>query len=123
MVDLIEQHNELLRRSIDLLEAAKILVSSLKDVNNEKRVNTAIYDINRIIEYANQYLQNNNLYSPNTFRYDSSLIHLTDTIRYNDFGTILSENQSKEKESICLELIEIVNQLIIANDTLKQINK
>lgn len=120
MLDIINKHNQLIERSIKLLEAARTLIASFGDLNNEKRVNTTVYDIRRIIEYANHYLNNNELYSSDTFRYDSSLIHLVDSIRHNDYGISLSENQTIEKENICIELVEIVNQLILENEKLKQ---
>jgi hypothetical protein len=74
-----------------------------------------LLDINRCVEYANYYLNDEKLYNTTLFRFDSTLINFTDTI-INDESI---EDLTKLKNRICEELINCAKDLIKVNIELR----
>jgi len=119
MVEIINEHDNIIQNSIEKLNTLKEIVQSYRQTTNEDRINISISDINRCVEYANYYLNDSNLYNPDVFRFDNTLVNLVDSIRDNDYGLNLSQIQQQLKVTICIEIIEIVEKLIIANQQMK----
>lgn len=121
MVEIINQHNILVEEAILKLNQLKTLVLSLNRIENTDRIKTCIANINRCIEYGNYYINDNTLYNPSVFRYDSTLVNLVDTIKGNDFGSILPMEKESEKHRLCNDLVNIVEKLLLINNKLKEI--
>jgi len=119
MVEIINEHDNIIQNSIEKLNTLKEIVQSYLQTTNEDRINISISDINRCVEYANYYLNDSTLYNPDVFRFDNTLVNLVDSIRDNDYGLNLSQIQQQQKVTICIEIIEIVEKLIIANQKMK----
>ena len=119
MVEIINEHDNIIQNSIEKLNTLKEIVQSYLQTTNEDRINISISDINRCVEYANYYLNDSTLYNPDVFRFDNTLVNLVDSIRDNDYGLNLSQIQQQQKVTICIDIIEIVEKLIIANQKMK----
>lgn len=113
--EILNRHNELILKSIELLKELKKLYKKIDSFSNKNRIQIVISDIDRCIEYANYYLLDENLYSASFFRFDSTLINFTDTI-INDESL---EDINKLKNRICEELINCAKDLIKANNELR----
>ncbi len=113
--EILNRHNKLILKSIELLKELRELYKSLENSKNENKVQIVISDIERCLEYANYYLNDENLYNASFFRFDSTLINFTDTIINDDF----LEDKKKFKNRICEELIICAKDLINANEELR----
>ena len=119
MVEIIKEHDNIIQSSVEKLNALKGIIQSYRQTINEDRINISISDIDRCVEYANYYLNDSSLYNPDIFRFDNTLVNLVDSLRDNDYGLNFSQIQQEQKVSICNEIIEIVEKLIIVNQKMK----
>lgn len=117
----MEELNNLIVQSILKLKELKKLVLSFRFSNDNTRIKTCIADIDRCIDHGDYYINDISLYNPNNFRFHSGLVNLTDTIRDNNFGLVLSEKEENEKQLFCNELIALVEKLIIVNNKFKAV--
>jgi hypothetical protein len=112
--------NTFIAQFISNLEHLKKLVESFENANDSKRVKISISDIDRCIQHGAYYLEDPSLYQPSTFSFDSGIISLVDTIRYNDFGITLSIAEENEKLRLCDQLTELVEKTIEVNNKMER---
>ena len=118
MVETREIYN-LILQSILKLQELKILIRAYSPLNDCSRIRNSIAGIDRVIQHGNYYIHDVLSFDANEFRFDYEIVSLVDTIRDNDYGIPLTENDKRRKAILCDELITLVEQLIVVNNKFK----
>lgn len=89
----------------------KELQRLFQSISSNDRINRTLNDIETTIKNCQYYLNEDQLWDVNSFRFDNNLVSLVDSIQYNDYGVFWDYTKEAQKKENCEEILKIVSVL------------